>query len=78
MSTDIVRQLVRENDQVAGELQRFQAAVAIIVMHHGKTKGAKKEYRIPKAALDKLNHQVTIRPLKTGGLVVTVKSIEDD
>jgi len=72
MSTELVTQLVHEKDELHAMLQRFQAATAVMVMNHGKAKGNVMEYRLPKSALDKLKHQVTIRPLRTGGLVVEV------
>ena len=76
--TELVTQLVHEKDEMLGALQRFQAACAVMVLNHGKKGKKGMEYRLPKAALDKLNHQVTIRNLKTGGLVVTVIEGEDE
>lgn len=77
MTTDIVTALVHEKDVLLGELRRFQAAAAVMVMQHGKPKGARIDYRISKAALDKLNHQVIVKVLKTGGLVVSVTAVDE-
>ena len=74
MSTEIVTELVHEKDQLLAANQQLLAIVGVLAA--GKN-GANSEARISKAQFNKVaDKQVSIRGLKTGGAVVTIKDAD--
>ncbi len=72
MSTQAIEDLVHQKDALIADLQRHAAAVAVMAMNYGKkNKRGHIEYRMTQTQLKKINHEIRVRPLKTG-LVVTL------
>ena len=80
MSTDIVKQLVRENDQAQMQAQQLLSLIGVLTLQHGSAdKNGTTEYRLTKAKITKIeNQQVDVRSLKTGGVVITVRKPEEE
>lgn len=78
MSTEIVEELVIGKRMAEQQTQQMLNIVGAVAMANGSTKTLDiHELRVSKAALNKLDgHQVVIRSLKAGGVVITVKEEE--
>ena len=78
MSTEIVEELVIGKRMAQAEVQRLLSLVGVLALHHGVTgSNGGIEYRLTKAKIDKIEgNQVEVRPLKTGGVVITVKKAD--
>ena len=79
MSTEIVEELVIAKRMAEQQTQQMLNIVGAVMMANGSTKtGDNLELRVSKAALNKLDgRQVAIRSLKAGGVVITVKELDD-
>ena len=79
MSTEIVEELVLEKRAAQMQAQRLLQLVGVLAFQHGSSDdngGA--EYRLTKTKIAKLDgRQVEVRSLKTGGVVITVKTADD-
>ena len=74
MSTQVVEELVLEKRQAQAQAQQLLAIVTALSVAHGTDKNGGIEYRLSKAAQNKANgHAVTIKTLKTGAMVITVR-----
>lgn len=80
MSTDIVKQLVRENDQAQQQAQQLLSLIGVLALQHGTSdNNGATEYRLTKTKISKIqDQQVDVRSLKTGGVVITVRKPEEE
>lgn len=78
MSTEIVEELVMAKKQLEYENQQLLSLIGSLAMSNGSEKGTAYELRVSKAALNKVaDRRVTIRGLKPGGAVITVRRQEE-